>query len=438
MIKESLLIKTFIVNNEIYLYDANKNRILKLTPQTYNEIHRYLESPDYLSECIVSLKRKGYLLESNIKKLEHPFTPFVKNLLKSHISNLILQVTQMCNFRCRYCTFAHNDESTRTHTNKSMPFDIAKKSIDLLSTHCADSHDVTIGFYGGEPLLNYDILKKCVEYSKNVIYHKPINFSMTSNFYTVTDDMINFLSTNQFDLLISLDGPESIQNNHRRLSSDGKGTYHRVIDNVLKLKSRYKDYFYSHVQFNPVVYFDENPLDILDFFSKTLGVSETSVQLQRIDNTGLDISYDPIDSITNENFEKVLDTKTFLHYKNVIKNKSQITQTYHINGSCVPGADKLFVSVDGKLFPCEKVNECNTNMQIGSLESGFDYEKIKFLMNIGYKNQDNCKKCWAIRFCKICCAQCDDGKSNLSETMLKNICTITKKQALNFLKKSVM
>ena len=77
-------------------------------------------------------------------------------------------------------------------------------------------------------------------------------------------------------------------------------------------------------------------------------------------------------------------------------------------------------------------------MQIGSLESGFDYEKIKFLMNIGYKNQDNCKKCWAIRFCKICCAQCDDGKSNLSETMLKNICTITKKQALNFLKKSVM
>ena len=438
MKKESSFIKIFFVNNEIYLYDANKNKILKLTPQAYHEIYRYLQSSDYSSECIISLKRKGYLLESNIKKLEHPFTPFVKNLLQSHISNLILQVTQMCNFRCRYCTFAHNGETTRTHTSKSMSFNIAKQSIDLLSTHCADSPDVTIGFYGGEPLLNYDIIKKSVEYSKNVIYHKTINFSMTSNFYMVTDDMIDFLSTNEFDLLISLDGPERIQNNHRRLSADGTGTYQRVIDNVLKIKNKYKDYFYSHVHFNPVVYFDENPLDILDFFSKTLGVSETSVQLQRIDNTGLDISYDPVNPITNEDSERLLDAKTILHYEKVIKNKSRITQEYHINGSCVPGADKLFVSVDGNFFPCEKVNECNKNMQIGSLESGFDHEKIKYLMNIGYKNLDNCKKCWAIRFCKICCAQCDDGKSNLSETMLKNLCAITRKEALSFLKKSVI
>jgi uncharacterized protein len=438
MSKPKALVKIFTDKMSIYMYDANKNGIIKISQEICEEINHYLHSIKYSSKVIDSLKRKGYLLDSSILCLEHPFTPFVNSLLQSHLSTLILQVTQQCNFRCRYCSFAHNTESSRTHTNRSMTFDVAKKSIDLLSTHCSDSQDLTISFYGGEPLLNYDLIKQCVEYSKHAIYNKPIDYSMTTNFYAVTDEQIDFLAENKFELLISLDGPENIHNHHRRLSANGSGTYQRVIENVMKIKQQHEDYFYSHVQFNPVVYFDEDPLQIVDFFKTVLGVSENSVRLQRIDDTGLEISYDPIDSSIEDKAEALLNSKNLTYYENVLKNRSAITANYHINGSCVPGSDKLFVSVDGEFFPCEKVNECNKNMQIGSLQNGFDFEKIKYLMNIGYMNQDNCKNCWAIRFCKMCCAHCDDGKSNLSETMLKNKCIATQNEALKYLKNHVI
>ena len=304
----------------------------------------------------------------------------------------------------------------------------------MLATHCADTEKVTISFYGGEPLLNYDLIKQCVEYSKHVIYNKTIIFSMTTNFYAVTDEIINFLVDHQFELLISLDGPEDIQNNHRRLAGNGGGTYHNVIKNVMKLKAQYKDYFYSHVQFNPVIYYDEDPMKIISYFETVLGVSSQSVQLQRINDSELNIAYDPIDREKEQQSDAILNSKGYAQFKRALANTDSITENYHINGSCVPGSDKLFVSVDGIFFPCEKVNESNDNMRIGSLEKGFDYDKVKYLMNIGYLNQEKCKRCWAIRFCNICCAHCDDGKSNLSKKMVEKKCNLIKKESLSFLK----
>jgi uncharacterized protein len=437
MREKNILAKVFIFNNVAYLYDTNKNQILRLSNEMYAEINRYLRSANYTSDAIVSLNKKGYLLENCIAKIEHPFTPFVENLLTRHISALILQVTQNCNFKCRYCSFAHDGDLTRVHTNKAMTFETARRCIDLLATNCVDADNVTISFYGGEPLLNFDLIKRCVEYANTVIYNKPISFSMTTNFYVASDEIIDFLVENEFDILISLDGPQNIQDSHRRLSVNGSGTYQKVLKNVLKIKKEHEKYFNIHVQFNPVVYYDENPMEILEYFEAVLGVPQERVQLQRIDDSGLDISYDPITPETDHLSESLINHKNMIYYENIISDTTPIHEHYHINGSCVPGADKLFVSVDGEFFPCEKVNECNKNMKIGSLDDGFFYDKIKYLMNIGYLNQENCKKCWAIRFCKICCAHCDDGASNLSEKLLINKCKITKKEVLRFLKNYV-
>lgn len=437
MKKTNVLVKLFTNNERLYMYDANKNRILRITRNLYDEINHYLQSPVYTSNAVVALRRRGYLLESNILNLSHPFTPFVKNLLSTHVSTIILQVTQNCNFRCRYCTYAFNGGSTRTHTHKSMTLDVAKKSVDFLSTHCADARDVNIAFYGGEPLLNFELIKEIVKYSKDVIYNKNITYSMTTNFSVVTDEIVDFLSENRFKLLISLDGPEAIQNFHRRFSTNGLGTYQTVVDNVIKIKTKYNEYFCSSVRFNPVVYYDENPLEVLNFFDKVLGVPKHNIQLQHVDITGLNIAFDPLDLDKYNEYEALFKSNDLTYFESVLSDNSSITSMYHLNGSCVPGSGKLFVTVDGRFFPCEKVNECNKNMQIGTLQEGFDLEKVKFLMNIGYLNQDNCKKCWAIRFCKICCAHCDDGESNLSEVMLKSKCKNTQNTVLKFLKKRV-
>lgn len=424
----------FTYGNRFFMYDANKNKILQLSSEAFKEINEYLRLPNYSSNLILSLKRKGFLLESNINKVEHFFSPFVKQLLDGHVSTLILQVTQNCNFACRYCTYVDNNNGGRTHNNEKMSFDIAKKSIDFVSKHCYDAKEIIISFYGGEPLLNFDLIKECVYYSKKIIYNKKINFYMTSNLYLATDDMIDFLAEHEFNLLISLDGPEHIQNNHRRLASNGAGTYERVIDNVKLIKNKHYEYFISKVQFNPVALFDEDPMDVYNFFETELNIFKDKIQIKNVDTTGLNIAFDPYESSINQQNRENIDFKTIQRYTHVLNDKSPITSHYHINGACVPGSEKLFVTVDGKFFPCEKVNESNENMQIGSLTKGFDYEKVKYLMNLGYMLENDCKKCWAIRFCNRCCANCDDGESSLSKTMLKNKCEQTKKDVCDFFK----
>lgn len=428
------LVKLFVNKGHFYLYDAYKNKVLSLSHQAFNEINNHIRLSNYTSDTIISLKRKGYLKESDIIKLEHPFTPYVEKLVDTHVSSLILQVTQNCNFSCRYCTFASNNNGGRTHSKKTMTFDIARKSIDFLSQHSCDCPEVSISFYGGEPLLNFSLIKKCVAYAEKTIYNKPIKYYMTSNLYLATEQILGFLAEKNFNLLISLDGPKNIQNKHRRLASNGEGTYNKVLENVLLLKNEFPEYYHTQVEFNPVIYYDENPAEIVDFFANVLEIPHNRIHLQRVNTSGINISFDPLE-VNHKDGVSFFDFQNDSDYNEIINDKNYISTCYHINGSCVPGADKLFVNVDGGFFPCEKTNECNKNMQIGSLHTGFNYDKIKYLMNMGYINEDNCMNCWAIRFCNRCCVQCDDGESNLSRKMMLDLCQTTKNNVLSFLKR---
>ena len=431
------MIKFFLCNNECWMYDAYNNKILQLSKDAYCDLKRMLNEPEHSSKYITSLKRKDYFKEDIIKSLENPYTKYADKIVHRNLKSLTLQVTQSCNFRCRYCSYAFNSTSSRYHNNKKMSWDIAKKSLDYAIENSPDSSELNIAFYGGEPLLCFNLIKKCVQYAKERIVNKKVVFSMTTNFYSLTDEMIWFIVENNFRILISLDGPEEIQNNHRRLSSDGSGTFNQVIDNIIKLKLFQPIFFENNVQFNPVVFYDEDPNKILDFFKTQLGVAQSNIQLQRVDETGLAISYDTPTLTDKELNEGIFNAPVISHYKKVLRNRNKISSNYHINGSCVPGADKLFVSTDGTFYPCEKANECNECMQIGSLNSGINIDKIKYLMNIGYMNQKKCKKCWAIRFCKICCVNCDDGESKLSQELMENKCKDTRLYVLKYLKKCI-
>ncbi len=75
------------------------------------------------------------------------------------------------------------------------------------------------------------------------------------------------------------------------------------------------------------------------------------------------------------------------------------------SGPCIPGKTRLFVDTDGKLFPCEKCSETSGSMQIGHVNSGFDFENIKKIMNIAALTEERCKNCWALSKCDICAAK---------------------------------
>ena len=110
----------------------------------------------------------GLLHETILNDIEHPETENLEMLSNHYIEYLILQVTQQCNLRCKYCAYSGNYYN-REHSSERMSFDIAKKAIDFYLERSDSANELRLGFYGGEPLLEYELIKKCVDYIKVVI-----------------------------------------------------------------------------------------------------------------------------------------------------------------------------------------------------------------------------------------------------------------------------
>lgn len=122
-----------------------------------------------------------------------------------------------------------------------MSLDTAKKSIDFLSNHSIDAKEIGIGFYGGEPLIEFELIKEIVAYAKEVFTGKPILFSMTTNGSLLNEEIIKFLKENGFNLMISLDGPKEV-NDQNRIFPDGSGTFDVVMNNIKLIAKLYPTY----------------------------------------------------------------------------------------------------------------------------------------------------------------------------------------------------
>ena len=140
------------------------------------------------------LKEQGYFsTESYIKEVRHIYSDYLSVFLARKLTKITVQLTQNCNFRCKYCIYSetHNTRQ-RSHSTERMTWETAKKAIDFLREHSVDSPEVNIGFYGGEPLLEFPLLKKAVEYSEQQFEGKKLTFNITTNGTLLNDEMIYF------------------------------------------------------------------------------------------------------------------------------------------------------------------------------------------------------------------------------------------------------
>lgn len=150
------------------------------------------------------------------------------------VTDIALLVSQDCNQKCIYC---YADEG-KYNQEGLMDQETAIRSVDWLVEQSKDKEKIGIRFYGGEPLLNYDIIQKVVHYAQEKAYlkTKSVHFTITTNGSLLTEEIINFLDENKIDVIISLDGPKEIQDRQRPFKN-GKGTYDTIVPNVKKLLS---------------------------------------------------------------------------------------------------------------------------------------------------------------------------------------------------------
>lgn len=428
--------KQFIHNGKCFLYDTYKNQLFCVSPEQYLEItellkigvsqYKLLKKNTQQYYDVTMMLQKGLMRPAFVDEVINPATEYIENIVDRCINDLTLQVTRDCNFRCRYCLYANSNGIERGHEKINMNWNIARRSVDYLYEHSKDSTAISIAFYGGEPMLNFKLIKSVVEYSEKLFYTKPIKFSMTINGSILTDYMIDFLVKHNFYITISFDGPSEIQNEHRRFNRTGQGTFLDVYSNVKKIKQKYSNYFSNNVSFLPVIFEDENEKKVIDFYQDN-NIENEKISLVEADLTGIDYKPRGLTNYAMEREKYAVDMSCF-------EKKGGIPSRWHHAGPCIPAIKSLFVDINGYFFPCESVIAYE-ELAIGNIENGIDLNKVKSMMNIGQLTIEECKNCWLMRFCRICMLTCIDVESRVITRERKlTSCKGQEERALAFLK----
>lgn len=162
----------------------------------------------------------------------------IDEILDNEIQNVTLEVTEKCNLRCKYCIYNESHPEYRAFGHKNMDWEVAKKAVDFLKAHSQNSDERHIGFYGGEPLINYDLIKKTTDYA-NKLFDKMI-YSMTTNATLMNEEIADYIMKNKFNIIVSLDGYKELHNKNRLFVS-GEGSFENTIRGLkILLKSAEK------------------------------------------------------------------------------------------------------------------------------------------------------------------------------------------------------
>lgn len=454
------MVHPFRTPQQCYLFDGNRNSIVKVS----NSIYYFFKGKNeaVLTEAdkqrLLKLHSDGYLCQSPVQRIEHHYTTILSEILERRVEGITLQVTQQCNLRCKYCVYSGNYQS-REHSGKQMSFEMAKKGIDFVLERSADLSRIPIGFYGGEPLLAFGLMKKIVRYAKERAAGKALSFNVTTNGTLFTDENIEFLLENDFSVMISLDGSKDIHDRNRVFAATGKGTFDAIMEGLQKIK-RESPELYSRIIFNAVIDPTQGNSCSNNFF-----VTSAELEGAQVTASLLSVQYKKDEIIVPESFFIDEETSKFLlllyklgkndgekistilleKFEQIQTRMYSLRQHYqslpsisHPGGPCVPGATKLFLNVDGELYPCERVSETSKNTCIGHIDSGFDIQQVSKLLNIGLLTQSACRQCWAFVHCHQCVAIADDIDSlsskkrleecrnvkHLTDEMLRDYCTL--------------
>ena len=437
--------KTFSTLKGQYVYDRSTNLIINVEKEEFDLLNKKDE------KAIMKFRSKGYLEDSTIERIRHPNSDYLKYYLSNNLEQLIIQLTQNCNLRCSYCPYMGGYDN-RTYSNKSINLETIRKGIDYILSHSQNTKQISVGFYGGEPLLEMSLLKQAVEYIEEVKEGRTIRLNLTTNGTLLSDDNVEYFMEKNIRVLLSLDGAREYHNAHR-VFPNGEGSFDIIMEKLKHIKEKYPE-FLSKLMINSVISTDNDLSCTNDFFNAEQILDQLAVNMNTVNenNAKTSIQYD-------ENFKVINDfemCKAYLHMIGKISQR-QVSKLYrqnegkaqiiyktlkpyrmqekelHPGGPCLPGIARLFMDVEGNFYPCERVSEKSEIMRIGHVDQGVDPEKAEYLLNVGATTEQECKECFAFNFCKACCACCD-GNTELSRDKKLAYCNSIRYTALEEMK----
>ncbi|MBE6799065.1 MAG: radical SAM protein [Ruminococcaceae bacterium] len=407
-------IHLFTLNGTCFAFMPCTLKLFELDHQTYNHLMQLSEKYGTRKPFVCrdeALISSGLIYEADESQHEifkqttaAMSREHIANIINPPITNIVLQIANDCNLNCIYC---YGDGGSYGRQRELMSLDTAKKAIDYMVTNSEGIDNLLVTFFGGEPLMNFDVVKGALNYCKSIerSTKKTFSFSMTTNGTILTDEIFDFIKDNKVSVMISMDGGEKLQNKHR-CYCDGRGSF----DDIKKNIERFKEARGGHLTARATVCrtdirFKEIKDDLLalGFTNAVTSIVDTS------EDSPLFVGNEYTDSVL-EQYQILADdyVKSTIQGKHVYNNLfSEVLNRLYFKimkeRSCNAGNNGLAIGTDGNLYPCHRFMGMPEYI-IGDLEHGINETQRSNYRKATIYEKEDCKNCWCRYLCSGGCA----------------------------------
>ncbi len=406
----------------------NKEEIVEKLKLKYKQVEGI--SDDDIKECyeqVQFLKDNGKLFALDTFK---NMAGTLKEKTSGVVKALCLHVAHTCNLNCSYC-FASQG---KYHGERAvMSYEVGKRALDFLVENSGNRRNLEVDFFGGEPLMNFEVVKKLVAYARSIEKQKGKNFrfTLTTNGVLIDDEVIEFANKECSNVVLSLDGRKEIHDRFR-VDFNGNGSFDKIIPKFQKLvKAREGKNYYMRGTFTHA-----NP-DFLEDIKVmlSLGFRELSMEPvvcseddpSRLDDKDIEIVKKQYEDLALLMLEKDKEGTPFTFYHYMIDLTGGPCIYKRISG-CGSGTEYMAVTPWGDLYPCHQfVGE--EKYKLGDIYKGVTNTSAqKEFADCNVYCRDDCKDCWAKLYCSGGCAANAYHSTGSVKGVYKTGCELFKKR----------
>lgn len=352
---------------------------------------------------IVELKNSGKLFAPDTFE---PMAGALKQKTSNVVKALCLHVAHTCNLNCAYC-FASQG---KYHGERAiMSLDVAKRALDFLIENSGSRRNLEVDFFGGEPLMNFEMIKELVAYARSIEkeHNKNFRFTLTTNGVLIDDDVIEFANKEMSNVVLSLDGRKEVHDRYR-VDYVGNGSWEKIVPKFQKLVEArgHKDYYmrgtFTHA----------NP-DFLEDIKQMLDLGFTELSMEPVvcaEGDPAELTQEDL-PIVLEQYEKLAELMierdkegrpfTFYHYMIDLQGGPCI---YKRISGCGSGTEYMAVTPWGDLYPCHQFVG-DEKFCLGNIWDGVKNTEIqKEFAGCNVYAREECRDCWARLYCSGGCA----------------------------------